>query len=393
MQLGIIGVVILAISVFSIYGIYKVSSDNIVEVANKDVGKNVEIYKEVAEKLEEKKQEEIETVKDKIEEENKNIDDNKTNTNTRSGMKITALGEIMLGARDYMNNSYALAFKEISSMLQDSDYVVSSLATNITSVEDLSDTKTKYIVNESITNAFSALNLNALNVATDHMLDFSQNMFNTTIDTLRKNDIDVIGLENDIAYAECNGIRVAFIGVNNVIIGNAKKYIDTGMFIYDMGKVKSIISDAKTKADLVVVMTHYGKENAHEVTDVMRWFAREIVNSGADMVLGGHSLGIYPIEEYNGKLIIYSLGYLVHDTNNEQGKKSAIFDINIDENGMIDSLEITPTYIENKSTVKLYKDIDLNKSNAFLNELNTKSSLEKYSSSIENDKLVVKLIK
>lgn len=393
MQLGIIGVVILAISVFSIYGIYKVSSDNIVEVANKDVGKNVEIYKEVAEKLEEKKQEEIETVKDKIEEENQNIDDNKTNTNTRSGMKITALGEIMLGARDYMNNSYALAFKEISSMLQDSDYVVSSLATNITSVEDLSDTKTKYIVNESITNAFSALNLNALNVATDHMLDFSQNMFNTTIDTLRKNDIDVIGLENDIAYAECNGIRVAFVGVNNVIIGNAKKYIDTGMFIYDMGKVKSIISDAKTKADLVVVMTHYGKENAHEVTDVMRWFAREIVNSGADMVLGGHSLGIYPIEEHNGKLIIYSLGYLVHDTNNEQGKKSAIFDINIDENGMIDSLEITPTYIENKSTVKLYEDVDISKCNNFLNELNTKSNLEKYSSSIDNNKLVVKLIK
>ncbi len=355
----------------------------------------MEIYKEVAEKTEENKKDEIKIEEDKAEEIEQNIvdKDTDTNTNTKSGMKITALGEIMLGARDYMNNSYALAFKEISSIMQDSDYVVSSLATNITSVEDLSDTKTKYIVNESISNAFSALNLNALNVATDHMLDFSNNMFTTTIDTLRKNNIDVIGLENDIAYAECNGIRVAFIGVNNVIIGNAKKYIDAGMFVYDMGKVKSSIADAKTKADLVIVMTHYGKENAHEVTDVMRWFAREIINSGADMVIGGHSLGIYPIEEYNGKFIIYSLGYLIHDTNNEHGKKSAIFDINIDENGVIDSLEITPTYIENKSIVKLYKDVDLNKCNALLDELGTKSSLEKYSSSIENNKLVINLIK
>lgn len=297
----------------------------------------------------------------------------------------------MMGERNYAENSYSLAFKEIASFTQSSDYVVANLATNITSVEDLSDTKTKYIVNESVVNAFAALNINALNVATDHMLDFSKNMFTSTVETLRKNDIDVVGLENDIAYAESNGIRVAFIGVNNVIIGNTKSYIDAGLFVYDLGKVKNIIKEAKTKADLVIVMTHYGKETTHQVTDVMRWFAREIVNAGADMVLGGHSLGIYPVEEYNGKIIIYSLGYLIHDTNNEYGKKSAIFDINIDKNGAIESLEITPTYIENKNTVRLYKDVNVNMSNALLNELNEKSNLKNYTSSIENDKLIVKL--
>ena len=222
------------------------------------------------------------------------------------------------------------------------------------------------------------------------MIDFSKNMFTSTIDTLKKNKIDVIGLENDIVYAEKDGIRVAFIGVNNVVIGSAKDYIDAGMYIYDLGKVKNSIKEAKTKADAVIVMTHYGKENAHEVTDVMRWFSREIIDAGADMVLGGHSIGIYPVEEYNGKIIIYSLGYLIHDTNNESGKKSAVFNIDINTEGKVKQLEIIPTYIDNKVSVKMYKDINEEKSKKLLEELNNGSKLSSYTSEIKNDTLIIK---
>ncbi len=308
-------------------------------------------------------------------------------------IKITALGEIMMGGNSWNGNSYSIAYKEIASHTLKSDYTIASLATNITSVEDLSDTKSKYIANESIVNAFSALNIDALNIATDHMLDFSKNMFNTTIDILKKNDINVIGLENDITYAEKDGIRVAIIGINNVIIGNTKDYIDAGMYIYNLDKLKNSISEARTKADTVIVMTHYGKENVHQVTDVMRWFAREIIKAGADLVLGGHSLGIYPVEEYNGKIIIYSLGYLMHDTTKEAGKKSAIFDFNINMEGKIEEINITSTYIQNKNSVKLYKDINQDASMAFLQEIKNSSELSSYSANIENDKLVIKLNK
>lgn len=357
-------------------------------VASNKIEENasVEVYKEeeIVEKTEEIKDEEKEDVtipQEEIKEETADI------------MKITALGEIMMGGNSWNTNSYSLAFKEISSYTQESDFTIASLATNITSVDDLSDTKSKYIANQNILNAFSALNIDALNIATDHMLDFSANMFNTTIETLKNNDIDVIGLENDIVYAEKDGIRAAIIGINNVVIGSARDYINAGMYIYDLTKLKNSIVEARTKADTVIVMTHYGKENVHEVTDVMRWFAREIVKAGADIVLGGHSLGIYPVEEYEGKLIIYSLGYLMHDTNKEVGKKSAIFDINVSVEGKVEEVSITPTYIQNKSSVRLYKDIDSNANNLLLQELNNKSALSIYSSAIDNDKLVIKLNK
>ncbi len=365
------------------YGIYSVVRTN---KANGNAESKVEERANVDIYGKEDKNEEKADIKE-IKEEEKI--DNTSNSNS-DVIKITALGEIMLGKNNIPQSSYALAFKEVASYTEKSDYTVASLATNITSVKDLSNTKTKYIANEDIVNAFSALNVKALNVATDHMLDFSKNMFTSTIDTLKKNKIDVIGLENDIVYAEKDGIRVAFIGVNNVVIGSAKDYIDAGMYIYDLGKVKNSIKEAKTKADAVIVMTHYGKENAHEVTDVMRWFSREIIDAGADMVLGGHSIGIYPVEEYNGKIIIYSLGYLIHDTNNESGKKSAVFNIDINTEGKVKQLEIIPTYIDNKVSVKMYKDINEEKSKKLLEELNNGSKLSSYTSEIKNDTLIIK---
>lgn len=386
----VIGAVILLVSSFAIYGTYStVTTPRDKEVASSNVEENasVEIYneEEVIEKAEEP---EITN-----EEEEKSEEIVKETEEPVESMKITALGEIMMGGNTWLEKSYPIAFKEISSYTAKSDYTIASLATNITSAGDLSDTKSKYIANQNIVNAFSALNIDGLNIATDHMLDFSKNMFDTTIEILKNNDIEVIGLENDIVYAEKSGIRVAIIGINNVVIGSARDYMNAGMYIYDLEKLKNSIIEARTKADTVIVMTHYGKENVNEVTDVMRWFAREIVKAGADIVLGGHSLGLYPVEEYEGKLIIYSLGYLMHDTSKEAGKRSAIFDISVNEAGQIEEISMLPTYIQNKSTVKLYKDVNQNACNTFLQDLKNKSTLSSYISSIENEKLVIRLNK
>ena len=94
--------------------------------------------------------------------------------------------------------------------------------------------------------------------------------------------------------------------------------------------------------------------------------------------------------EYNGKIIIYSLGYLIHDTNNESGKKSAIFNIDIDTEGKVKQLEIIPTYIDNKVSVKMYKDINEEKSKKLLEELNNGSKFSSYISEIKNDTLIIK---
>lgn len=83
----------------------------------------------------------------------------------------------------------------------------------------------------------------------------------------------------------------------------------------------------------------------------------------------------------------------MHDTSKEVGKKSAIFDISVNELGQIEEVSMLPTYIQNKNTVKLYKDINQNACSLFLQDLKNRSTLSTYTSAIENDRIIIRLNK
>ena len=87
------------------------------------------------------------------------------------------------------------------------------------------------------------------------------------------------------------------------------------------------------------------------------------------MVLGSHSLGVYPIEMYKGKPIIYSLGYLMHDTSYENGKKGGIFNLTFNEQGSLKKIEIIPTYINAKKQTILMEDYNAKSTTTFLKSL------------------------
>jgi len=301
---------------------------------------------------------------------------------------LVALGEIMMGGEINKNvdYNYMLAFKHISEITSKGDYTVAHLGTNVTDLEEIKNPKSKYIVTSKIDNAFSVLGLDGISLATDHMLDFDKTIFEDTKNLL-KNDYDLIGLKNSIIYAENNGVKIAIIGVTNEIIGSSSSYTNAGIMIYNMSKLKSMIKEAKKNAQSVVMMTHLGYENTHQITNVMKWFYRELIKAGADLVLGSHAIGVFPIEIYKDKPIIYSLGYLMHDTDYEVGKKSGIFNFKFNENGKLAEIKITPTYINAKKQVLLYADYNKNEANEFLKYI--AKDLKKYT--IENVVLTINL--
>lgn len=286
-----------------------------------------------------------------------------------------ALGEMMLGPEDATKYDFISSFKNISEYAQNADFTFASLSTNIVKLDKLEDVKNKYIVTADIIKSFQTLGIDAVNVATDHMVDYSKTIFDGTIDILRDNRIDVMGLYNDVVYAENDGIKVAFIGVNNEVIGSYYKYTSHGILMYDdyMTNLKSLISSTKEKADLVVLVTHLGFENSQTVTSVMSWFYRALINAGADIVLGNHALGNYPITIYNGKPIIYSLSYLVTDSKYEEAHKSAMYKFTIDVTGKLKNIEVVPVYSNLKKEALLYSEHNLDEATAFLKYLSQKT--------------------
>ncbi len=348
------------------------------EVDNKADNKNVEVDNT----------DETKTVSNKLENKTNAIENSPIIDQAHKEFNITIIGDIMMGG---IESSYMLPFKHVVEYTSKADYTVCNLATNISNLDDIEAPRSKYVVKKDIINAFNALGVDGVNIATDHMLDFGVKQFDTTLSILKDAKINVIGLAKDIIYAEKDGIRVAFIAINNTIIGSKYTYTEAGINTYDRIKNKALIEEAKRNADTVIVMPHYGKEHTYVITNAMREVARVLIDLGADMVIGSHSLGIHPVEEYKGKQIIYSSGYFIHDTRYEIGKQSAIFNLSINKEGKITKTEIIPIYIKDGKEVKLYKDIDEKDSNDYLKKLFVDRTLNKYVINKEKNKLVISL--
>lgn len=72
--------------------------------------------------------------------------------------------------------------------------------------------------------------------------------------------------------------------------------------------VDAIRSMREQGADLVVCMFHWGDELYYKPYEYQTKLAHACIDAGADIIYGSHSHCLQPIEEYNGKLIFYSMG-------------------------------------------------------------------------------------
>ena len=154
---------------------------------------------------------------------------------------------------------------------------------------------------------------NAMSIANNHAHDFGQQGQMSTMDTLRKHDIEPVGGEA-VGHLQIKGQRVAMVGF-------AHRGRNLAYPIQDIQAAKRIVSDLKRHNDLVIVSFHGGAEgsSAAEVADRTEFFcgenrgnvvqfARGVIDAGADMVLGHGPHVLRAMEIYKGKLIAYSLG-------------------------------------------------------------------------------------
>ena len=70
---------------------------------------------------------------------------------------------------------------------------------------------------------------------------------------------------------------------------------------------------ARSQADIVACLVHWGIENTSIVTDEQRELARWLVDNGVDLVVGSHPHCVQSLDFYHGCPVAYSLGNLVFD--------------------------------------------------------------------------------
>jgi poly-gamma-glutamate synthesis protein (capsule biosynthesis protein) len=153
---------------------------------------------------------------------------------------------------------------------------------------------------------------------------------------------------------------------------------------FDREAAKKIVSDLASSTDFAVVNVHWGVEYEHQFNKLQQEIAHELVDAGADMIIGHHPHVVQGMEFYQGKPIFYSLGNFVFDQYfSADTQEGLAVGFNLEDN----DLEINLFPLKSKgSQVELMKGDEKVK---FLEKLTGWSEVtSEYQTQIKNSKLL-----
>ena len=81
----------------------------------------------------------------------------------------------------------------------------------------------------------------------------------------------------------------------------------------DLAHLARVVRTAQRRADVVVVLPHWGTQYTHRPEPVQRRVARRLVAAGADLVVGGHPHWVQGVDLVDGVPVAHSLGNFVFD--------------------------------------------------------------------------------
>ncbi len=159
---------------------------------------------------------------------------------------------------------------------------------------------------------YRAAGFDVLSLANNHARDFGEEGRDSSMLAIEEAGMHHSGRVGDFASMEVSGLRVAVLAY--AVTKNSNMMLD-----YELAF--STVADFAATHDVVVVSFHGGAEGV-DVTHVpfaeeeyygeprgdVVWFARGVVDAGADLVIGHGPHVVRGMERYKDRLIAYSLG-------------------------------------------------------------------------------------
>ena len=168
---------------------------------------------------------------------------------------------------------------------------------------------------ESIFKVLKILNVKAVNLANNHIMDWGENGLRKTIERLRDSNIVTFGAGENIIKANeakiinIEGFKLALMGFG----WDKEKCVLASKSLPGVAPMKDLyinktIESIKNKADYSICYLHWGYEYERYPLPIHRQLAHYIIDQGTDLVIGSHPHVIQSYEIYKNKHIYYSLG-------------------------------------------------------------------------------------
>ncbi len=265
-----------------------------------------------------------------------------------SQVKLIAVGDIML-AREVANrykrhNDINYPFAKTTQLLQSADITFGNLENPITPGAPVKADTMVFRADVGVEKALKNAGFDIVSLANNHMSDQGSQGVLNTLKYLNSADIKTIGAGKNIneanqpAFLEADGLKFAFLAYNDSDVVPPRYEASTdraGTAFMRAEKMTEAIINAKKEADFVIVSMHSGVEYVLNPNKRQIDFARTAIDAGAELVIGHHPHVTQPIEQYNGKYILYSLGNFVFDQMwSHETRRGVIMEIDFDKDGV-----------------------------------------------------------
>lgn len=181
--------------------------------------------------------------------------------------------------------------------------------------------------------------------ANNHALDRGKSGFIRTLNVLDSLNIIHTGTfrdkkDRDLNYPlifEKNNIRVALL---NYTYGTNSLKADTPCIVNGIDTVlieQDLIKARSADPDYIFVTMHWGTEYERYANEVQQYYAKFILNKGADAIIGSHPHVVQPVEIYypddsdssDFTVIVYSLGNFVSNQREQYKDGGIIFELTL----------------------------------------------------------------
>ena len=253
---------------------------------------------------------------------------------------LTFAGDVMfseqcLSAYD-RNGIQALASEQMLSEMHEADlFILNEEFPFSRRGEPMEDKQYTFRTDPKYVSILQELGTDLVTVANNHALDFGQDAFCDTLDTLKQAEITCVGGGYNITEASApavytiNGQSFAIFAATRVSPSYDWYATDSqpGMFqTYDPAKLNAAIAAAEEVYDHTIVFVHWGVEHVEYPEDYQRALAKGYIDAGADLIIGCHPHILQGFEYYKDVPVVYSLGnYLFGNRDGDTLLLKAVF--------------------------------------------------------------------
>lgn len=260
-------------------------------------------------------------------------------TPARGPLELAFVGDIILGK--YVLHEYASLlgdddpFAAVRDLL-DVDVLVGNLETPL--VRQLPAKSPIHIgyrfgADEVAAGALARAGFDALSVANNHATDLLGDGLRETPDILRGLGIAAVGAARTgddpvrVVTVERAGWRIGLVAATTYV-NTAAAPDDPTIPLYrtrDLPRrLLPHLAAARASHDLLLVLLHWGQEYMPDPDHFQRVTARQLLDGGADLVVGHHPHVLQGFERHAHGLVAYSLGNFLFANTDERSRRSGV---------------------------------------------------------------------